>query len=138
MGNSCYYDVDTNFGESHGAGIFDTLKNVASSVTSKLTSKATKKVAEKAVEKLVEKGVEKVGEKTGQLIGEKIYDKFSNTKPTQPPPASQENKGIQIIEELRKKNGQNKPVRKTNNYFPTGETKKQKSIAEQFDDLLTM
>ena len=112
-GGSVYYDID----EISGAGVFDTIKNVAT----KLTGKAAKRMATKAAEKLVEKGAERVGEKTGQLIGEKIYDRFSQVN---------ENRGDQIIKELQRGK---KPVTTSNR---TESSKK--SISQQFDDLLNL
>ena len=116
-GGSVYYDID----EISGAGVFDTMKNVASSIATKLTGKAIKRMATKAAEKLVEKGAERVGEKTGQLIGEKIYDRFSQSKRV-----VNENRGDQIIKELQRGK---KPVTTS-----PGE----KSISQQFDDLLNL
>lgn len=129
-GNSVYYDVD----ESDvviGAGVFDTLKNVASSIATKLTGETAKKITTKAAEKLVEKGAEKVGEKTGQLIGEKIYGKFSQPSP----PSRAENKGDQIIKELQKGKKPTSPGEKSNR---TPSKSSKKSISQQFDDLLNL
>ena len=113
-GGSVYYDIDESDTPTVGAGVFDTMKNVATSVAAKLTGKAAKRIAEKAAEKLVEKGVEKVGEKTGQLLGEKIYDRFNSKS---------ENMGDQIIKELQK-----------NKKPPPGT----RTISQQFDDLLNL
>ena len=120
-GASVYYDTDTlQSVDISGAGVFNTVKNVATKVASKLTGKAAKRMATKAAEKLLEKGAEKVGEKTGQLIGEKIYDRFTTTTTSQP---TNENKGYEIIKELQslKKPNQSK-----------------KSISQQFDELLKL
>ena len=78
-----------------GAGVFDTMKNVATKVVTKLTGKAAKKIATKAVEKAAEKVGEKTGQKIGDLLGEKIYDTFSHSKTPNPT-------GDQIIKKLSK------------------------------------
>lgn len=131
-GNSLYYDIDESDVVT-GAGVFDTMKSVASSIASKLTGKAAKKIATKAVEK----GAEKVGEKTGQLIGEKIYNRFSQQPLTKSPPSQAENKGDQIIKELQSFQRLKKPVTtspgKSNTLQPS-----KKSISQQFDDLLNL
>ena len=123
-GGSVYYDIDEKQApacdvvQSTGAGVFDIMKNVAS----KLTGKAAKKMATKAAEKMVEKGASKVGEKTGQLLGEKIYNRFSQR-------VSNENKGDQIIKELQRGK---KPHREVTSQ------RIEKSISQQFDDLLNL
>ena len=122
-GGSVYYDIEepTVLGsEISGAGVFDVMKNVAA----KLTGKAAKRIAEKGAEKLVEKGAEKVGEKTGQLLGEKIYNTFSQSKTT--PRVVNENRGDLIIKELQKINQRGK------------KPPEEKSISQQFDDLLNL
>ena len=124
-GGSVYYNIDE---PTVGAGVFDVMKNVATSVATKLTGKAAKKIATKAAEKLVEKGAEKVGEKTGQLLGEKIYDTFSHSKTT--PRVVNENRGDLIIKELQKLK---KPPREKSN--KTGELSLP-TISQQFDALL--
>ena len=127
--DSVYYGID-EINEISGAGVFDTMKNVATKVVTKLTGKAARKIATKAVEK----AAEKVGEKTGQLVGEKIYDTFSHSKTPNPT-------GDQIIKELskieipgesRKAKTHVKPQAKPVPGNNTGE----KSISQQFDELL--
>ena len=133
-GGSVYYNIDAPSNAvqpvqpTAGAGVFDTMKNVAANVATKLTGKAAKRIAEKAVEKAVEKGAEKVGEKTGQLLGEKIYDRFSQSKSSNNSKSSVvENRGDLIKKELQK-------IKK-----PPGDRELQdKSISQQFEDLLNL
>ena len=123
-GASVYFNIDKSGASdalsTSGAGVFDTMRSIAANVATKLTGKAAKRIAEKAVEK----GAEKVGEKTGQLLGEKIYDRF-NSKREQ---GGRENRGDLIIKKLKKPESQRPSVHR-----PI-----EKSISQQFDDLLNL
>ena len=136
-GGSVYYDTDTlQSVDISGAGVFDTMKNVASSIATKLTGKAAKRMATKAAEKLVEKGAEKVGEKTGQLLGEKIYDRFSQSSPVER--VVNENKGDQIIKELQKGKKPKYSIPASPGEKSNRKESSKKSISQQFDDLLNL
>ena len=142
--DSVYYGTD-EIDEISGAGVFDTMKNVATKVVTKLTGKAAKKIATKAVEKALEKGAEKVGEKTGVLIGEKIYDTFSHSKTPKGeqihPTGDQIIKVLSKIEipgESRKAKTHVKPDQSdlSQQFTVPGNNTGEKSISQQFDELL--
>ena len=136
-GRSVYYDIDTK-----GAGVFDAIKNVASSITSKLPGEAAKKIAEKAAEKVVEKGAEKVGEKTGQLLGEKIYDRFSSKASLENPQGDQIIKEVQKefqklkAEEKHRKKPEKQSLSKAEQSLSKASKKQGLTLSQQFDELL--
>ena len=128
-----------------GAGVFDTMKNVATKVVTKLTGKAAKKIATKAVEKAAEKVGEKTGQKIGDLLGEKIYDTFSHSKTPKGdqilPTGDQIIKVLSKIEipgETRKVKTHVKPQAKpvSQQFTVPGNNTGEKSISQQFDELL--
>ena len=135
-GNSVYCDID-EINEISGAGVFDTMKNVATKVVTKLTGKAAKKIATKAVEKAAEKVGEKTGQKIGDLIGEKIYDTFSHSETPKGDQIAKELTTFKIPGETGKvkthvKAGHRQVGVPGRSDLP-GETK---SISQQFDELL--
>ena len=161
-GGSIYYNIDESDEErssgagapsvhlpcTSGAGVFDTMKNVASSIATKLTGKAAKKIAEKAIEKGAEKVGEKTGEKLGVLLGEKIYDRFRGDNPRKGELAPQP--GDKIIKELQREQkeltkksqkGKKPPPGEAfalSQQFKNNQELSTKSISEQFYELLAL
>ena len=162
-GDSVYCDIDeinevqsTGVGTSPvylsysaygvGAGVFDTMKNVATKAVTKLTGKAAKKIASKAVEKAAEKVGEKTGQKIGDLIGEKIYDTFSHSETPKGDQIVKELSTIEIPGETRKVKTHVKPQAghrpvsqpQAGHRSVPGNTlpRETQSISQQFDELL--